>query len=347
MGHSRPTVRDVARQAGVSLGTVSRVLNGVPEVSPDIQKRVKTAIRELGFVPHGVAQSLRSRSSRAVACIIPNIGLPLFSQHVAGAENVLQRMGYSIVLMNTHDDAQRERDAFSLVEQRRLDGVITSITSEANLQFLQRSRETGFPVVLLERDVQGIDSVLADHRAGARKATEYLLALGHRRISLITVTTENWPGRERKAGMSEAYTERGLAPPLDLMFFSGTTIEYGQRVGHHVLTQENRPTAFIVGANQIIGVIRAIRLVGLRIPQDVSLICLGETEFSDVFQPPVTTVRWDLSGLGRMAAEILVSRLSDGRASAQRVILPVELVLRESCVQLASSDSLAPSVALP
>lgn len=328
----RPTTRDVARVANVSLGTVSRVLNGAPNVAEELKQRVMDAIEALDFVPHALAQGLRRKSTRTIACIVSNISLPLFSRHVAGVENVLRGLNYSLLLMNTHADRAREQEAYSFVDRQRIDGVITTLTNEDDSLLLSRLTATKTPCVLLERDVGGFDRVLADHRSGVEKAVTYLIGLGHRRISLITVTTANWPGRERHLGVEMAFKAANLPFPTDLMFTTGSSAEYGYYAANQMLIGRSRPTAFVVGANQLIGVIKAIQLAGLRIPEDISLVCLGHTEFGEVFSPPITEVYWKVEMLGEMAAKIILARLSDEASSElQRLILPTELVLRGSC----------------
>lgn len=331
-GNGRPTTRDVARLANVSLGTVSRVLNGVPNVREDLRQRVLAAIETLNFVPHALAQGLRRKSTRTIACIVSNISLPLFSRHVAGVEAVLRNINYSLLLMNTHDERALEQEAYDFVDRQRIDGVITTLANEEDHELLTKLAAAETPSVLLERDVDGFDRVLADHRSGVEKATAYLLGLGHRRISLITVTSANWPGRERKIGMERAFETAGLTPPPDLIFTTGSSAEYGYHAANQMLIGRRRPTAFIVGANQLIGVIKAVKLAGLRIPEDISLVCLGHTEFGEVFSPPITEVYWPVEMLGEMAAKIVLTRLSgDASSDIRRLVLPTELTLRGSC----------------
>lgn len=329
---SRPTTRDVARLANVSLGTVSRVLNGASNVSEELKQRVTDAIEQLDFVPHALAQGLRRKSTRTIACIVSNISFPLFSRHVAGVEKVLRNLRYSLLLMNTHADRAAELEAYAFVDKQRIDGVITGLTNEKDSILLSRLADTKIPCVLLERDVEGFERVLADHCSGVAKAASHLIGLGHRKISLITVTTNNWPGRERYRGIEAAYAAANLPFPEELMHTSGSTAEYGYYAANQMLMARSRPTALIVGANQLIGVIRAVKFAGLRIPEDISLVCLGNTEFGEVFSPPITEVSWNAEMLGEMAANIILARLSEEASSdLRRLVLPTELVLRGSC----------------
>lgn len=236
--------------------------------------------------------------------------------------------------MNTHDDPAREREIYKFVDRQRIDGIITTLTNESDDVFLQALRGARMPVVLLERNVDGFDRVLADHRSGAERAAAYLLGLGHREISLISVSTANWPGRERRAGLENAFAAAGVAPVQELIVTHGSTAEYGYHAAHQLLLGPIKPTAFIAGANQIIGVVKAIKLAGLRIPDDISLICIGNTDFGEVFSPPLTEIRWRIETLGEIAATMLVERLSGEKGpgtSPQRILLPTELVLRGSC----------------
>ena len=236
--------------------------------------------------------------------------------------------------MNTHNDPAREREIYAFADSQRIDGIITTLTNEGDRIFLDQLSNARIPIVLLERDVDGFDRVLADHRSGVERATSFLLGLGHRRISLITVSTANWPGRERRAGFEKAFTAANLPIPEDLIVTYGATAEYGYHAAHQLLLGSRRPTAFIVGANQIIGVVKALKLSELRIPDEVSLIGLGNTDFGEIFSPPITEVRWRVETLGEMAASILVERLTGNQSEnlpRQRILLPTELVLRGSC----------------
>lgn len=326
-------MRDVAREAGVSLGTVSRVINDNRTVQAETRQRVEEAMRRLGYVPNAIARSMRKQTTMAVGCMVSDVSNPLFAKAVGAAEQVFHAGGYTMVLTNSRDSVDREVEILTLFQRRRLDGVICTVSREEDPTVLDLLVRCSVPVVLLERSVDlPCDSVTTDHFLGTRKAVAYLLALGHRQIGLITVTRDALPGRERAQGFEQAFADAGLAPDPALTAYHGFSEEYGYRSAYEFLTSESPPTAIVAGANQMIGVLKAVRSLELEIPRDLSLVSLGDTDLAELHGPPLTVVRWDNVRTGQLAAEILMTRL-DGtaRRAAVHMKLPAELVLRGSC----------------
>lgn len=324
---------DVARLAGVSLGTVSRVINKKETVRDDLRAQVQGAMRELGYEPDAVAQSMRTQATMTVGCMVSDVSNQLFARAVSAAEAVIHRAGYTMVLTNSHDSKAREIETLSVLRRRRVDGVICSVSREDDAQIKEFILGMGIPVVLLERSINiPVDAVATDHRSGALQATGYLITLGHRRIGLITVTREAFPGRERAKGFVQAFADAKLKHDPTLTAFDGFSADYGYRAAYGFLTSQDPPTAIIAGANQMTGVLRAVRALNLSIPRDLSLISFGDTDVTELFSPPLTVVRWDPAMTGQIAAEVLMSRLDGtGRKGPLRMRLPTELVLRKSC----------------
>ncbi|MGH7040714.1 MAG: LacI family DNA-binding transcriptional regulator [Acetobacteraceae bacterium] len=330
---SRVTIRDVAAAATVSLGTVSRVVNGNRSVREPARTRVLQVMERLGYVPDAVAQSLRTQSTRSVGCVVSDVSNPLFSTTVSAAENALSAAGYTMMLTASHDSTEREVAILTLFGRRRLDGMIMTISREADERIGSALHGFRGPVVLLERELPfAADTVLTDHYEGTHQALEYLLALGHRRIGLITVTEQAFPGRERGRAFREALRQAGISEQDAPTAFHGFSAEYGYRMAHQFLASPQRPTAILAGAGQMVGVIRAARTLGLQLPADLSLISFGDTDLAELHSPPLTVVRWDNARTGRVAAELLLARLSSGTGdSKQRIVLPSELIVRRSC----------------
>jgi len=329
----RATMREVARSAAVSLGTVSRVINNKQSVRAEVRARVQAAMANLGYVPDAVAQSMRTQATRSVGCMVSDVSNQLFSRAVSAAEGVLHRSAYTMILTNSQDSKEREIEILSLFRRRRVDGVICSVSREDDPEIVGLLGGLGLPVVLLERTMDlGVDAVATDHRSGAYQAASYLLTLGHRRIGLITVSQDALPGRERARGFEKAHGERKVPVDPALMAFHGFSADYGYRTAYEFLTSRHPPTALIAGANQMVGALKAVRALKLSIPRDLSLISFGDTDVTELFSPPLTCVRWDPAATGQMAAEVLLSRL-DGtaRKGPLRMALPAELVLRQSC----------------
>lgn len=335
------TIKHVALHAGVSLGTVSRVLNNAANVDAALRMRVAQAITELGYEPNPVAQSLRSRQSRVIGVILPDIQNPLTAAAVTGLEPVLARAGYTLFLANSHSDRARESEVLEQFKRRRVDGVIAMVANDSDPATREQLRNLAVPLVLLERqmDIQ-VDSVLTNQFEGTYRATRYLLGLGHTRICLITVPAITHSGRERIRGFETAFTDLGIEIPRDMIHSSGRQNPYGRDSAYSSLTSRSPATAIVASGGHLAGVIEAVRLLNLKIPQHLSLVTLGDTELAALIEPPVTAIRYDWPATGRCAAELLIAHLSEGTSSSnQRIIVPHEFIIRGSCAQLTTTVS--------
>lgn len=336
------TIVEVAREAGVSLGTVSRVINGKASVGSALRERVLRVAAELGYAPSPAAQGMRSRSSRAVGVMVPEVANPLFSATVAGAEEVLYRAGYNMILTGSGYQVDKEREILTLFQRRRFDGMMLTPSREDDPSLQRLMREAAIPIVLLERHSSlPIDSVATDHHGGALQAVAYLLKLRHRRIGLITVTQAALTGRQRGQAYIAAHKAAGVAVDPALLCFDGLTPDAGYHAAYRMLVSRRPPTAIVAGANQMPDVLRAVRALKLNVPRRVSLVSIGDTDVASLHQPPLTAVRWELRKVGAAAAELLLTRLAgSAEASSPRAItLPTELVLRASCAAPGSADA--------
>ncbi len=333
------TIRDVARAAGVSLSSVSRALNGGKNVSPRIAREVAAAAQKLGYQPDFAARSLRTRSSGLVGCLVSDVSNPLNAAIVQAAEARLREAGYLLIIANTANDATRERAAAGEFRGRRLDGMLIAPCSDANDGMWRDLVSAGTPVVVLDRDPLHEDgeavspAVLVDHRAGALAATRYLIGLGHRHIALLTADARMRPSRERISGFREAFAESGLEPAGAQLCIQSTPMDFAQGDALRLLRAESRPTAIIaLGTRILAGVLRAARELDLSVPADLSVLSVGDTDLAAVHSPAITSLRWSLDDIGRAGAELLLQRLRGQASGAQsRALLPVDLVLRESC----------------
>jgi LacI family transcriptional regulator len=329
-----PTIRDVARAARVAIGTVSRVLNGHKSVSDDVRERVLKAVEKLSYEPDRVAQSMRLGVTRTVACATRDISIPGLASVVNAAEEVLRGYGYTLLLAITDERKERELDLLRIFQQRRVDAIIMTTSSEEDADLCRQIRQLTIPVVLLDRDHPAeLDAVTIDHRRGIRAATEYLLGLGHTRIALLTGRPSTRPGRERIAGFNEALAGSGRQAQPGLLRTGGFSAEFGFREASSLLSAPSRPTAIIAGGmGMLAGVLQAIRIHGLSVPDDISVVAGADTDLAALATPPITAVRWSGTDEGRMAVQLLLNRLGGNRKGpAQRVMLSTELIMRDSC----------------
>jgi LacI family transcriptional regulator len=331
---ARTTVHDVARAAGVAIGTVSRVINGAPSVTPDVRQRVMAAIAELGWTPSVAAQGMRGVSARMVGFIFSDIRNPLYSAMVKGAEDVFSEHGYMLMVASSDGDPEREIALIDLFKRRRADGLIFSVEDESHAGVLRSLSDSRLPVVMLEREMPSpINGVGADHLDGTRRATEYLLALGHRRIALVTGGRGNRVARDRLKGLTQAHQRAGLEVDPRLLRLDSFSSDYAFRETQLLLSMEDPPTAIIaLGIHHLRGVLSAIRLTGLSVPGDISLIAGNDSELAQLCTPAITVIRYDSYALGREAAQLLLRQISGEQApDSVRLELPTEFVMRESC----------------
>lgn len=345
---SKSTIRDVARTAGVSVGSVSRALNGGKNVSARVARDVAAAAEKLGYQPDFLARSLRTRTTGMVGCLVSDVANPLYASIVQAAEARLREAGLLMIVANTANDPTRERAMVAAFRSRRLDGMLVAPGSDANDRAWRDMATGGVPVVILDRDVPGRDvpgrdvageedvslpAVLVDHREGARTATRYLIGLGHRRIALLTPGARMRPGRERIAGFKAAFAEAAIDPAGAQVCLQESSMDFAQGDALALLRGERRPTAIVaLGTRILAGALRAARDLGLAVPRDLSVIAVGDTDLAAVHSPAITALRWSLEDVGRAAAELLLQRLKGNSGEGQsRALLPVDLVLRESC----------------
>lgn len=327
----RASMREVAVLADVAISSVSRVLSGHPDVSADMRDRVLDAVRQLEYEPDFLAQSLRRGATLSVGYVVGDISNPLISSITSGAESVLRSGGYSMLLMNSENDAELDSAHIRFFQARRVDGMILSLASERHQATLDILQQVDVPVVMVDRDVAAdLDASIVrnDHRAGMRAGVGHLLDLGHRRIALITGGLDLWPVRERIAGMAEAVATRGV-PDETISLVGSLSAEHGERSTEQVLAMDPRPTAVIAGGNQVLaGCIRAIQRHGIRIPDDISLVTCDEVDLSELHSPPISAIARDTLLLGRTAAELLLERI--GGAEPRTVLLPTTFTARPS-----------------
>lgn len=329
----RPTIRDVAKAAGVSLGTASRALNRTGRVSDKTVAAVGKVARQLGYEPDAVAQSMRRRTTGVVGLIVSDFANPLWARIIKAIESSLQAAGYALLLANSHNDAKREKALVDLFRRRRVDGLVLGPCGSESASLLEQLGAE-LPVIAMDRDFLASGSgVHVDHFHGALQATRYLLNLGHTRIALLTSGSNLRPGRERVAGFEDAYRERGLKPVERLIRSERTSMDFAFSEALGLLSAAEAPTAFMcLGTRILAGVLQALQHSGRTVPDDVSVVGIGDTDLSQLFRPAITSVTWDLDAVGTAVAELLLKRLDpETKPEPERIVLTTQMVLRESC----------------
>jgi LacI family transcriptional regulator len=328
------TIRDVAAAADVAVGTVSRVLNDHHSVTKQVRERVQKTILTLGYQRNAIAQSMRSSRTKMVACAIRDFDIPAFASYVKAAEATFRSAGYTFILASTANAKDIELSLLQTFSQRRVDGVMMTMSDETDADLVNAITNAAMPIVLIDRElVQSVDSVSADHRSGARQATEYLLSLGHRRIALLVGDPKAYPSRSRIEGYTEAHRAFGVQVDPHLIRDRLLSNEATFRETAALLGRSERPTAiYAAGLDTLSGPLRAVRTAGLVVGRDISVISGNDSDLAELNTPPITALRWDRSEMGRHAAEMLLDRIEQGKQSPpRRIRLPVSLVVRGSC----------------
>jgi LacI family transcriptional regulator len=338
-GERKPTILDVARLADVAVGTVSRVINGQPNVREDTRKRVLGAIVELGYVPDIVARSMRSNRSMLFACVMRDFTVPVLSMFVDSMQKEIDAFGYSLMVASSYHDTTREVALLRGFQQRRVDGLVIATSSESDPALLETLEQMDFPVVLLDREAPAqFDTVLVNHAAGVQQAVSYLADIGHRRIALLSGEPNVHATQSRLEGYREGLRSRGIEFAPALVRLASFASDNAHVEARRLLERHPRPTAFIAGGTALLpGVIRAARELGLAIPGDLSVVAGADSDVAQLASPAFTVVRWSHDELGKAAGRFLMARLENNSLPRQRHTVDAELVVRGSCAAPAGS----------
>jgi LacI family transcriptional regulator len=346
-----PTISDVAKRAGVSPATVSRVIHGASNVRPATREKVEQTIEELGYVPSAVAQGLRSKRTRALALVVPDITNTFWTTVARGVEDVAQEHDYSVFLGNTDEDPAKQLRYLDFLVSQLVDGVLIA-PYDADAAHLDKLRRRNIPTVVLDRRIDGweVDSVYADSLSGARAVVQHLIGLGHRQIAMVSGPAKTSTAEDRVAGYCMALTEAGIPVDPDLIQRGEYRSASGEALTHGLLDRGLAPTA-IFAANNVLamGVVDALEERGLRIPQDVALVCFDDLPNTSHLFPFLTVVAQPVYDMGVNAAQLLLSRLeSKANLQPRHVVLPTRLIIRHSCGSKLSADGQCPlSLPLP
>lgn len=324
-------MKDIADRAGVSLTTVSRALQNKPEISLATTRRIHEIAAEIGYVQNTLARSLRSQRTNIVGLVITDSSNPYFGQVLKGVEQTLNTGGYGLILSHSDELYRNEIDALNVLIGRRVDGILIT-PAQASGDDIVGLMQAHLPFVLLGRRFAGLetDYVVADDIAGAHSATEHLIRLGHSRILLLNGSSHISSAVERQKGYEQALEDFGIQRDPDLVRHCAPTMESAYNSMKTVLI-ERIPFSAVFSFSDLMamGVVRALRETGKRIPDDISVVGFDDIEVSELLEPSLTTVRVPRFRLGVEAARALLSRIG-GTPTLIQTVLPTELVVRKS-----------------
>ncbi|HUM06122.1 MAG TPA: LacI family DNA-binding transcriptional regulator [Terriglobales bacterium] len=347
------TMRQIAERAGVSIGTVSHVINETAPVRDKLRQRVVEAIRSLGYQPSQLARGLRRNQTSMLVMVIPDVTNPFFPAVIRGVEDVAYKSSFRLVLCNTDNDSRKEVSYLDEMRSYRPAGwlVIPSVDSQLSMHF--RASASRPPVVCLDRQPEGWtgDVVLVANEAGSYAATRHLLRMGHRRLAVITGPLHLVNAMERLRGFQRALTEAKVQIEPDYVQEARFDRNSGYHAATRLLRMLPRPTA-IFACNDLmaLGVLLAARELGLHCPEDLSIVGFDNLDFAEFTAPPLTTVHQPGYQLGTTAARLLLERIRGSAEPVKRIVLPSELKIRNSVIPVSKahrSESAKPGTAEP
>jgi LacI family transcriptional regulator len=330
-----PTMKRIAGQLGVSITTVSKVLNNHADIGEATRARVLAKVAELGYQPNAVARSLTLRSTKTLGIVIPDLMHSFFVEIIAGLEKVASPRGYGLLLCSSNEDAGKERAELEMLRQRQVDAIVlASANAEKNTDLLQRLSALGIGIVMIDRDDHPdvrCDRVLTDDHQVGRLATTHLLSNGRRAIAHIA-GPPIVHAKRRADGYAAALREAGVKGKPEWIVRGGFKDADGYRAMKKLLAAEPRVDGvFAANDPAAIGAMKAIWEAGLRVPDDIAVVGAGNIAHGDLLRVPLTTVSWSREDQGRRAAELILDRIGPNPPTrARRVIIPPQLVVRES-----------------
>ena len=315
------TIREVAARAGVSVSTVSRVLNGrdAHHMRPETKERVLRAIEELEYTPVKAARSLRRQRTQVIGVLLPDISNPFFSLLARGVESVAFERGYSILICDSNHSVEKESRYLDILLAEGVEGIVFVPVGQPDMSRIERLLRKGVRIVVADRRVTGLPTVEADNCGGSRRLAKYVLSLGYRRIAYIAGPPEVSTAQDRLAGFREALAEAGLEPVA--VRYGTFTYESGYENAREILAQ--RQVDSIMAGNDLmaVGAIRAAEDLGLEVPRDLGVTGFDHIPWADLVRPTLTTVEVPVYRLGQETARQL-----SGRAKKKEFTLPVQLI---------------------
>ena len=306
------TIKEVAERAGVSIGTVSNVLNGVARVSNARTARVLAAVKELDYHTNEVARSLKVKQTRMLGMVLPDITNPFFSDIIRGAENAALERGYLLLTANTDEQVEREKRFVAALRSRRVDGILLAAAASKSETHLKSVVAAGVPIVCLDRIAPGlaVDAVLADNVRGTQECIRHIIRLGHSRIAVITGSLELQIARERLAGYRAALEEENMNYSPDLVMEGDFREESGYRLGKELLLRREPPSAiFACNGVMTLGLLMALDELGVSCPGEIALATFDDLPLAHSFHPHLTAVAQPGNSIGYQGANLLIDRV--------------------------------------
>lgn len=328
------TIYDIAKKANVSAMTVSRVINNTGRVSEKTRDKVKQVMEEMRYIPNSVARCLVTQESMIVSLLITDITNPFFTTMARGAEDAAMRHGYRLMFGNSDESFSKEKDYVEMILSMRVDGVLFAPSGDQSKEHLEWLQRQNVPFVLLDREVPGIDcdAVLGDSRDGAKRMVAEMIRYGHRRIALVNGAQDVSTARERQAGYIEALQEAGIEFDESLVMQTSYSREQDLSVAHWMeLDPETRPTAIFAANNMLaLSVLKSVRSLGLRVPEDLSIACFDDFGWVEEANPFFSVASQPAYEFGEQGMQLLLDRIKNREDKPRQIVLPCDILMRQS-----------------
>jgi DNA-binding LacI/PurR family transcriptional regulator len=332
------TLFDLARELNVSISTISRALSRPEMVAPATREKVLAAVKQFGFQPNEIARSLRTRQTKTIGIIVPDITNWFFGVIVKAVGEVAKSNGYSVLVCNADEDPAGEEHALNLLRDRKVSGII-NCPMGANLKLWRELKKTGIPVVELDRvsGLEKVDTVVLDNEKAADMAAAHLIGLGHHRIATIAGPQHLSNGRARFSGFKKALRKNSIPLPPEYVEYGDFREGSGHDAAKTLVSLQNPPTAiFIANSEMAGGAIGALRECRVKIPTQLSVVAFDDAHWARYLDPPLTVIAEPTEAMGRCAAELLLARLNS-RSTSRKLnleVFPAELIVRKSTAPL-------------
>ncbi len=342
----RVTIKHVAEESGVSIKTVSRVINNRPDVSPVTRQSVQDTIARLGYQPNAIARSLVSRRTRTIGIINADFNDEFFSNLLKGAEQAARRCGYFIMLASTQNNANGEPEYIRLITERYVEGIIfaqpglhSNQPDPPTDEYIFDILQAGMPVAAFSSFTLPIMGRLIvidiDNIGGGKQATQHLLRHGHSKLAMITGPLYRKAAEDRRKGFLSALTEAGITPDEDLIIEGDWSYQSGEQAVEKLLRRQKAFSAiFAQNDRMAMGAIKALRNRGLRVPEDISIIGYDDIAIAKYYVPPLSTVRQPIEQIGEIAVESIIRAIEERRERQEEVVLKTEIIERQSCIDI-------------
>jgi LacI family repressor for deo operon, udp, cdd, tsx, nupC, and nupG len=323
------TIRDVSKEAGLSIATVSRALSSPEKVTKESLKKVHEAIELLQYRPNMLSQKFRNKQANTIVILVPDIANLFFAKVISGIESVAQKKGFSVLLGDTRDSKALEKQYINLVETRQADGIIQLRPYSENDSLLPISRVPAVNASGCENTPY--PTVRIDNVGAAKEVVKYLISLGHKRIGVITGLQRNPHTIDRLKGYKQALAEANIPFDESLLSEGDFTLWSGLQASEHFSRMTNMPTAiFCMNDEMAIGAMKGLKSKGLRLPQDISITGFDDLDVSRYCDPPLTTVAQPAEKIGERSADLLFQLLDEQQPTQTEYVLPIEFIIRQS-----------------